>query len=50
MVYLATCGCGLKLHITENDDEVLKYWDDVQKLVRHFRENPECVFEEVFEK
>ena len=47
MVYLAACGCGLKLHVAENDDEIISNWDDVQKLIQHYRENPNCKFEEI---
>ena len=49
MVYLASCRCGLKLHVAENDDEILNYWDDTQKLIRHFRDDSECVFKEIDE-
>jgi len=49
LVYLASCRCGLKLHVAENNDEIMAHWDDTQNLIRHFRDNSECVFKEIGE-
>ena len=47
MAYLASCGCGVCLHITESSGEILQHWEDVMKLIEHHKQNPKCIFKEV---